>query len=75
MKVTTLYKTNAAGTGQIVAKGGGKQRTLPYDHARGVRANHRTAMIALVNATGSDKTFPRTETVEVDNGRATFYVG
>lgn len=75
MKVTTTYKSNAAGAGQIVAKGGGKQRTVNYDHARNVRDNHRHAMIVLVNALGSDQTFPRVETVEVDNGRATFLVG
>lgn len=72
MRIVTTYKTNNNGTGQIVAKGGGKQRTLTYDHARSARENHRTAMILLVNATGSDKTFPRAETVELDNGRATF---
>jgi len=74
MRITTTYKTNATGAGQIVAKGGGKQRTAPYDHSRSVRQNHRHAMILLVNAHGSDKTFPRTEVVEVDNGRAVFEV-
>ena len=75
MKVSTQYKTNGNGTGQIVAKGGGKQRTATYDHSRSTRENHRHAMILLVNAHGSDKTFPRVETVEEDNGRATFIVG
>lgn len=50
MNITTTYKTNASGTGQILAKGGGKQRTVAYDDSHSVNYNHGTAAGALVLA-------------------------
>lgn len=43
MRITTTYKTNHNGTGQILAKGAGKQRTLTYDPALSVARNHGLA--------------------------------
>lgn len=49
MDITTKYKGNANGTGQIVARGiGGKQKTVTYDHARSAPANHGLAAGALI---------------------------
>jgi hypothetical protein len=49
MNITTTYKTNASGTGQIVARGlGGKQKTTTFDHSRSVDANHGIAAAALI---------------------------
>jgi hypothetical protein len=48
--IRTAYKTNAKGSGQIVAKGSGKQRTIPFDHAKSSAANHGTAAGTLALA-------------------------
>jgi len=74
MKIRTQYQTNAAGTGQILAKGGGKQRTLTYDHSLGVRGNHRAAAEAVAHVHGVS-IFPGTHTVWLPEGRAEFEVG
>lgn len=50
MKITTAYKTNAKGTGQIVAKLAGMQRTVTYDHAHTAEWNHGTAAGTVVLA-------------------------
>jgi nicotinate-nucleotide pyrophosphorylase len=71
MRIVTTYKTNNNGTGQIVAKGGGKQRTIAYDPALSIRENHRNGSAALAVRLGKSL-YPRTEVVEVDNGRAVF---
>lgn len=71
--ITTTYKTNAKGTGQIVAKGGGKQRTINYDHSKSVRENHREAAGALAGRLGKSL-FPHTEAIRSDNGTATFRI-
>jgi hypothetical protein len=47
--ITTEYKANAKGEGRITAKGRGKQRTMPYNHALGVDANHAQAAGVLGN--------------------------
>lgn len=52
MNITTVYKTNHNGTGQILAKGGGKQRTVEYDHALSADRNHGTAAGVLALALG-----------------------
>lgn len=70
MKISTTINDN----GTVTAKGGKKQRTAPLDFSRDERDNHRHAMIRLANVVGVN-TFPRTETVEVDKGRATFVLG
>jgi hypothetical protein len=49
MRVTTTYKANGKGTGQIVAKGNGRQRTAPYDHSLSVAANHGQAARSFVS--------------------------
>lgn len=41
--IRTEYKTNAKGAGQIVAKGGGVQRTTPFDQSKSSEHNHGTA--------------------------------
>jgi hypothetical protein len=50
--IRTKYKTNANGTGQIVAKGEGKQRTATYDPARSSAYNHGAAAGVLALALG-----------------------
>lgn len=48
--IRTQYKTNNNGTGQILAKGGGKQRTVAFDPALSSDRNHGLAAgtLALV---------------------------
>lgn len=48
--IHTKYKTNASGKSQIVARGGGKQRTVSLDHAESLDWNHGNAAgtLALV---------------------------
>jgi hypothetical protein len=49
MDITTTYKTNAHGRGQIVARGiGGKQKTTNYDDSSSSAANHGTAAARLI---------------------------
>lgn len=73
MNITTEYKTNAKGTGQIVAKGGGRQRTMDYQHSLSVRENHRVAAGAVAALHGT-RLFPHTEVIRSDNGTATFRI-
>jgi hypothetical protein len=82
VKVTTTYKTNGAGTGQIVAKAAGKQRTVTYDDALSVDANHGAAAGTLLNVLLDDRAQSmlrhpsggKRVTMERDNGRAVFGV-
>jgi len=48
MRVRTRYKSNAEGTGQIVATLGNRQKTVTYDHARSNAANHGLAAGAVI---------------------------
>lgn len=50
MIIRTAYTTNAAGRGQIVAKGGGRQRTVAFDLSKTADWNHGAAAgtLALV---------------------------
>lgn len=50
MEIKTTYKTNVNGTAQIVAKGGGKQRTINVDHSKSLAHSHGVAAgtLALV---------------------------
>lgn len=41
--ITTTYTTNSKGAGRIVAKGAGKQKTVPYNHERTPGQNHGDA--------------------------------
>lgn len=52
MNIRTTYKTNHNGTGQIVAKGGGKQRTVTYNPAWPSDRNHGHAAGTLALALG-----------------------
>ena len=54
MNITTTYKTNAAGTGQILAKSGGKQKTVSYDQTKSSAWNHGTAAGAFLLAKDND---------------------
>lgn len=54
MKIVTKYKTNANGTGQILAKGGGRQRTTNYVHGDSSHTNHGNAAGTLALALGLD---------------------
>lgn len=48
MRIVTQYKTNANGRGQIVAKSGGKQKTISYDSVYSSETNHGHAAGALI---------------------------
>lgn len=50
MNITTKHTSNVNGRGQIVAKGGGKQRTVSLDHSKSNDWNHGNAAgtLALV---------------------------
>ena len=50
--IITKYKTNANGTGQILAKGGGKQRTTEYNPAESSDRNHGNAAGVLAQVLG-----------------------
>jgi hypothetical protein len=52
MNITTKYTTTGKGEGRILAKGGGKQRTLPYDHSASIPRNHGLAAGELAKALG-----------------------
>lgn len=71
--IKTKYQSSRNGTGVIVAKGAGKQRTVQYDHALNPGRNHGAAAGTLASALGltalPDMT---TIMVEHDKGRATF---
>ena len=43
MNITTTKKSNANGRPQILAKGGGKQRTVSYDLSKSAEWNHGNA--------------------------------
>lgn len=48
MNLTTTYSTKPNGAGKITAKGQGKQRSVNYDPALSVDANHGGAAGALL---------------------------
>lgn len=50
MRITTRYTSNNNGTGQVLAKGGGKQRTVNWNHIKSNDWNHGNAAgtLALV---------------------------
>lgn len=50
--ITTKYGSTATGAGRITAKGAGKQRTIPYSHARSAEQNHGDAAGTLALALG-----------------------
>lgn len=47
--ITTTHTSNASGRAQVVAKGHGKQRTVPLDHSKSDDANRGAAVGALLN--------------------------
>lgn len=48
MNITTTYTTTPAGAGRIVAKGAGRQRTLPYDQTKSMEWNFGAGVGALL---------------------------
>ena len=50
--IRTQYRTNASGRSQILAKGGGKQRTVNFDASKSSDWNHGTAAGVLALALG-----------------------
>jgi len=53
--MTNIIRTsyvNVNGTPKVIAKGGGKQRTVPMDLAKSSDWNHGTAAGTLANALG-----------------------
>lgn len=53
--ITTAHTSNASGRGQVIAKGHGKQRTVSWNHAVSVDANHGAALGALLNVLCDDR--------------------
>jgi hypothetical protein len=49
LTIVTTYKTNAAGKGQVIAKGENKQRTVTYDQSKSIEWNHGAAAGTLAN--------------------------
>lgn len=47
LRIRTAQTATKAGAGRIVAKGGGKQVTLPYDHSKSSGDNHGLAAAEL----------------------------
>lgn len=52
MRIVTKYTTNASGRSQVVAKGGGKQRTTSFNPADSFDRNYGNAAGTLVLALG-----------------------
>jgi hypothetical protein len=50
MNITTTQKSNAAGATKITAVGGGRQKTVSYDHSLSNDQNHGAAVAALILA-------------------------
>ena len=48
LTITTTYRTDARGKGKVTAKGHGRQRTIPYDHAASAERNHGAAAGVLL---------------------------
>lgn len=76
LTIITTYKKNAKGAGQIVARSGNKQKTVPYDHERSAAYNHGAAAAALGNRvipTGSLNKAQRTaKHVDLGDGKHRF---
>lgn len=74
MKVVTRFTSNASGRNQVIAKGGGKQRTVSWEHAESVDWNHGAAAGTLLAAIGGyTANDPMTHVVNND-GSHTFEV-
>lgn len=71
--ITTQYTTNDKGAGKIVAKGGGKQRTVAYDHSLTPSQNHGAAAGTLGLVLGFlAEAADITHFIDAGNGRAHF---
>lgn len=54
--IRTSYNVTAVnGGGRITAKGHGKQRTTPWDHAKSRQQNHAAATGALLNVLADER--------------------
>lgn len=71
MKIVTKYKTNHNGRSQILAKGGGKQRTISFEDAHSFPRNHGNAAGTLALALNLDWHDGITHEV-TDNGQHVF---
>jgi len=67
MNITTTKKNNHNGTAQILAKGGGRQRTVSYDSSKSIEWNHGNAAgtLALVLFQGEESRKIATENAKV----------
>lgn len=50
--ITTKHTSTATGAGRVLAKGGGKQRTIEWDHSVSSARNHGNAAGELALALG-----------------------
>lgn len=48
-EIVTQYRPTSAGAGRIVAKGHGKQKTVPINHALSTEGKHGAAVGALLD--------------------------
>lgn len=63
MKIVTRHTSNAAGRGQVIAKGNGKQRTISWDHSKSADWNHGAAAGTLAVALVGKHTGPDADQV------------
>lgn len=73
MRIVTAYKANDKGTGQIVAKGQNRQRTVNYDHSLSREANFGSAAgtLALVLIEGETARKVAAKTAKVTHNSPT----
>lgn len=71
MKIVTSYKTNSSGTGQIVARLNGRQKTTNLDPARSSDANHGVAAANVILNIELGVNMSRECVRSIDNGLAT----
>jgi hypothetical protein len=68
--ITTKYTSTANGQGRIVAKGRGRQRTIPYDHGSSAPRNHGTAAGVLARVLIAEATLGTWQEIENAFNRA-----
>jgi hypothetical protein len=76
--ITTTYGANKDGAGRIVAKGAGKQKTVPYNHERTPGENHGDAAGELIKTLVSPERRgflkETAKVVDLGNGKMRFTV-
>lgn len=72
MRIVTRYTSNASGRSQVIAKGGGKQRTISVNLAESVDQNHVAAAAALIERLSKEDSWITGDAIQaIDEGNAT----